>query len=277
MDSKKIFETDYLDIAYDGKNKKYGGYELRKKYSVRMLMGGIIAILFVGSIFAATLIRPKEVAVVEELPDLDKTLANIEPPPLKKDAPPPPPPKSPPPPVKPTVKFTPPVIKKNEEVRKEDKVDKEEIKKENIDFGAVKRDGDASANAVSRNDFEGPGGDGKDEIAKVEPPADDNKLYTSVSKKAAFKGDMASYLRSNLKYPPQAMETGLEGTVVVQFEVDKSGRVINPKVLNDPGGGLGKEAIRVINSTNGKWEPAEQNGKQVRSLFSQRVQFKLNK
>ena len=36
MDINKILNSDYLDIIFDGRNKKYGGYELRKNYAKRV-------------------------------------------------------------------------------------------------------------------------------------------------------------------------------------------------------------------------------------------------
>mgnify|MGYP000607038746 CR=1 FL=1 len=35
MDINKILNSDYIDIIFDGRNKLYGSYELRKQYPVR--------------------------------------------------------------------------------------------------------------------------------------------------------------------------------------------------------------------------------------------------
>ena len=38
MDVNKIISADILDIIFDGRNKDYGAYELRKTYSKRLTM-----------------------------------------------------------------------------------------------------------------------------------------------------------------------------------------------------------------------------------------------
>jgi len=55
MDSNKILNADILDIIFEGKNKEYGAYELRKTYNKRLLKAilgtvAIILLLFVGYI-----------------------------------------------------------------------------------------------------------------------------------------------------------------------------------------------------------------------------------
>ncbi|HZH88721.1 MAG TPA: energy transducer TonB, partial [Chitinophagaceae bacterium] len=150
MDINKILKSDYLDILYDGKNKKYGGYLLRKKYNQRAVMSAIIAGALACLIILISLYEPKEEVV--EMDDFkidDVTLA--APPPLDPEAPPPPPPPTaPPPPVKPTVKFTPPVVAPNEEVREEDLPDQPDPS-DNVEQGKITLEGVASPDAISPN------------------------------------------------------------------------------------------------------------------------------
>lgn len=54
------------------------------------------------------------------------------------------------------------------------------------------------------------------------------------------------FIAANLKYPAAAMEGDIEGTVFIVFQVGRDGRVINPKVMRDIGGGCGEEALRVV-------------------------------
>lgn len=87
MDINKILNSDYLDILFEGRNKSYGGYELRKNYPKRvaksmMVLAGI-ALVTVGYGFISKL-KPKEkakVAIIKEV-----TLA--EPPPIDPKKPP---------------------------------------------------------------------------------------------------------------------------------------------------------------------------------------------
>ena len=121
MDISKILKSDYLDILFEGRNKTYGGYELRKKYPERVrnaliMLFGIILLLIAYPIIAGIMSKTDKKPVISI-----KEVTLAEPPPIDKTKPPPPPPPpAPPPPVKPTVKFTPPVIKKDEEVKEEE-------------------------------------------------------------------------------------------------------------------------------------------------------------
>lgn len=83
------------------------------------------------------------------------------------------------------------------------------------------------------------------------------------------------YLNKNFRYPEDAISNEIQGTVVVQFIVDKEGDVSDVETVSGPDqGGLREEAIRVIRQS-GKWIPAIQNGRKVKSYKKQPVIFKL--
>jgi protein TonB len=82
------------------------------------------------------------------------------------------------------------------------------------------------------------------------------------------------FLAENIKYPQQASENGIQGTVYVSFVVDSKGNVTDVKVLRGIGGGCDEEAIRVVRSMP-QWHPGKQNGKQVRVLFNMPIYFRL--
>lgn len=99
--------------------------------------------------------------------------------------------------------------------------------------------------------------------------AGDKELEKKRSDKA-----LLSFLYANIKYPSLAKETGTEGMVFVSFVVDKYGKVTNPKVLRDPGAGLGEEAIRVVNMMP-TWTPGRQRGRAVNVVYNLPVKYKL--
>ncbi len=113
----------------------------------------------------------------------------------------------------------------------------------------------------------------------VPTPAEgpDSKVFTKVDKPAEFPGGAEGwrdYIMQNLKYPKKAIKKNIQGVVRVQFLVDKSGNISEVKAINDPGGGLAEEAVRII--TNGpQWRPAEQNGKKVIYRHIQAITFRL--
>ncbi len=82
------------------------------------------------------------------------------------------------------------------------------------------------------------------------------------------------YLKKNLRYPDEAVNNEIQGTVIVQFIVDKEGNVSDVKAISGPQGGLREEAVRVIKKS-GKWTPAVQNGRKVKSYKKQPIVFKL--
>lgn len=84
-----------------------------------------------------------------------------------------------------------------------------------------------------------------------------------------------SYLASNLAYPSQARQMGVEGTVIVVFLINSDGSVSNVEILKGIGAGCDEEALRVVqNSPN--WAPAQQKGQVVNSRMRLPVRFKLS-
>ena len=123
MEVNKILSADILDIIFEGRNKEYGAYELRKSYNKRLATAliataSILLLLFLGYILSNTLGNKQAQAMVVEdvqLEDLKQEEKKNEPPP------PPPPPKPPEPPKVEMAKFTPPKIVKDEEVKEDEK------------------------------------------------------------------------------------------------------------------------------------------------------------
>jgi hypothetical protein len=107
----------------------------------------------------------------------------------------------------------------------------------------------------------------------------DNRVYEflEISEQPTFPGGveaMNAFIAKNMKYPEVAMDNGIEGNVAVQFVVDKDGSIINIKVVKDPGGGLGREAERVIKSMP-KWKPGKQRETAVRVKLVIPIRFRL--
>ncbi len=251
-----IFTNQWLDIVFEGKNKAYGAYELRKsntKTTVRALIIG--AVLF-SVLVAAPLIMSLLPDSSGDDDSLDTKIVTMKLPPKKeepkKDLPPPPPP----PPKVDQVKFVKPVVAKAEEVTEEiPKIT--EIKDKKLGNETIKGDPDAELTVE-------PVGNGP--AAVVE---EDNSIYNTagIEVKPDFPGGMEKFYKfvgNNYQTPE---EDGLKGKVYVTFVVEKDGSLTDIKVLRDIGYGTGKEAIRVLNKCP-RWTPGEQNGKKVRVLYS---------
>ena len=81
---------------------------------------------------------------------------------------------------------------------------------------------------------------------------------------------LIAYVKENVKYPPEAKESGIEGRVFVQFVVEADGYVTDVKVVRGIGAGTAEEAISVVESFNEDgpaWSPGVLEGQEVAVLF----------
>ena len=253
-----ILKNQWLDIVFEGRNKAYGAYVLRKTNRKTTIKALILGAVFFSLAVAAPLIINMIPKGEEQDIDRDIKLTTIKLPPKqekpKLNVPPPPPP----PPKVDQVKFVKPVVAKAEDVTEEPpKI--VELKEKKLGAETIKGDPDAILTVE-------PVGTGKAAIVEA---ADDNQIYNTagIEVKPDFPGGIEKFYKfvgSNYQTPE---EEGLKGKVYVTFVVEKDGSLTDIKVIRDIGYGTGKEAIRVLKKCP-KWTPGEQNGKKVRVLYS---------
>ena len=272
MEKEKILKSDVLDIIFDGRNKEYGAYQLRKSYNRRItiaLIGtvAICVITILSSVIAsATKKNDKSEIFVQDM-ELQEVKQEE-----KKPEPPPPPPPAPEPPKVEITKFTPPKIVKDEEVKEEDEI-KEVEKLEDTKIGVINQEG------IKDDGFVAPPveskGTGVVEAPKVEEDYD--RVFTVVQIAAEFPGGLAAwqkYLERNLNRDLPVDNGAPPGkyTVTVSFIVDKTGVISDVKAENNPGYGTADEAVRVIRK-GPNWKPAVQNGRNVIYRHKQNITF----
>lgn len=86
---------------------------------------------------------------------------------------------------------------------------------------------------------------------------------------------LVKFLGENIKYPRSAEKKGIQGTVVLQFIVEKSGTISNVRVLKSVNKALDNEAIRVVKQIK-KFVPGyNEDHAPVRVLYTLPVNFKL--
>jgi protein TonB len=274
MEANKILSADVLDIIFEGRNKDYGAYELRKTYNKRMItslviVAAVLLLLFLGY-FVSKMLEDKEDTKTVQVQDVQ--LEEIKQEEKKEEPPPPPPPKPPDPPKVEMAKFTPPKIVKDEEV-KEDEKPPEVEKLEETKIGTMNQEGQKDEGIVAP-----PVEDAGKGVVEA-PKKDDedwDKTFTKVEIESEYPGGAAAwqrYLNRNLRYPQEAIDNEVQGAVVVQFIVDKEGNVSDVEAISGPQE-LRAEAVRVIKKS-GKWTPAVQNGRQVKSYKKQPIVFRL--
>jgi protein TonB len=273
MEANKILSADILDIIFDGKNKDYGAYELRKTYNRRItralvITGSVALLALLASVLSSTLSDKGDSKVkMNEMTIQDiKQEEKKEPPP----PPPPPPPKQEPPKVE-MKQFTPPVIKKDEEVEKPPPP-QEELKEAKIDVVNVEGVKDQGIVAPVEID------QGK-QIVEVKKEEDENKIFDKVEIEASFPGGDSKwrqYLERNANGQVATDNGAPEGTytTLVQFVVDKEGNISDVRSLTNHGYGMEEEAMRVIKK-GPKWTPAVQNGRQVKAYRKQPITFRV--
>ncbi len=266
-----LFKKEWLDVVFASKNKNYGAYELRKTNSSTTTRALIIAsVAYIVFFFA-----PRIYALVANMaPEEQQLVATevvvVEPPPID-EATPPPVNVEPPPPKNDQVKFPPPEVKPDNQVRDEEPPKLEELKRADPGQKTIAGDPDADIQIAAPVVGEGP---------KQAAVVEDNKVYDYISLEVMpeYPGGINAfrdYINKAVRYPPLAMENGTQGTVHVEFTVEKDGSITNVTVARKVGSGLDDEAIRVVRASK-KWTPGVQNGKEVRVRYNVPVNFKLN-
>ena len=274
MSKVDLISNAWCDLVFEGRNQAYGAYRLRKGTAKRNILSIIIVLIAAVVIFSAIAIKNviqanQKVAITTEV-ELSKietkkqakvekkTPVKIEQPkPVEK--------------VKSSIKFTAPVIKKDEDVKPEEEMkNQDELQKTKTTIGAF--------NVVGNEDIGGEVLKAKEEIAQPEPPKEEEtKVFDVVEENPSFpggQGALMQWLRDNIKYPVIAAENGIEGRVIVQFVVSKTGSISGVTVVRGVDPSLDKEAVRVV-SAMPNWTPGKQNGTTVNVRYTLPVTFKL--
>ncbi|HEX7585545.1 MAG TPA: TonB family protein, partial [Prolixibacteraceae bacterium] len=105
----------------------------------------------------------------------------------------------------------------------------------------------------------------------------EGSVYTIVEEMPSFPGGVEAlnaFINGNLKYPPIALENGIQGRVFVSFVVGKDGEIKNVKVSRGVDVSIDKEAMRIVKSMP-NWYPGKQNGEMVEVAYEIPVSFEL--
>lgn len=111
----------------------------------------------------------------------------------------------------------------------------------------------------------------------IETDRINNDTFPTVEKKPEFPGgidSMRQFIHSNLIYPKDALEMGVEGLVILQFVVTKKGEIENLKITRSTFPSLDEEAIRIVRLMP-KWYPGKQDGKDVNVYCTMPISFKI--
>lgn len=271
-----LISRDWTEMVFEGRNKEYGAYRLRKNAGKRNLYslitifiaalaiwGGISLVKFVESrtktvaqtsvAELSALNQPKKKAEVKQ-----QQKVKLEQPEKVVER------------VKSSVKFTAPVIKKDDEVKPEDELKtQDELMNTKTAIGALDVKGNDDANGEVLKI--------KEAVAQPEPKPEVEKVFDVVEQMPSFPGGpsaLMEWLSNNVKYPVVAQENGVQGRVVVSFVVERDGSITDVKVVRGVDPSLDKEASRVVRAMP-RWIPGKQNGSAVRVKYNVPVAFRL--
>jgi protein TonB len=119
----------------------------------------------------------------------------------------------------------------------------------------------------------------KEMVIAEEKPVEEEKVYNIavIEQQPMFPGGqeaMYKWLSEHINYPAAASEEGVQGRVVVEFIITKTGAVENVHVVRGRHPALDKEAVRVVKAMP-KWTPGRNNGQAVKVTYTLPVSFKL--
>lgn len=279
-----LSSKEWTDIIFDGKNKEFGAYQLRRNSDKRhnravlATLIGLIVIL-VGAYFLGMYndFRAKQheaelqaqleqqlAQMAEEVPEEEapeEEIQAVEAPEQEQALPEE---------ILNTIKDTEIQIAADNEVT-EDITSKDDVAESTAAAGATTFDQGTDNLEVVRTH--------KDEIIVEEkkPEPKKEEIFTAVEQMPQFPGgeaELMKYVANHIKYPTMAAENNIQGRVVVKFVVKKDGSVGEVQVLRGKDPDLDKEAVRVVR-TLPKFIPGKMNGQAVSVWFSLPINFKL--
>jgi len=246
------------EVIFAGRNQAYGAFYLRKKYNKHMIIAFLITFALVGAISIPMLINSQNpVPVLKEVvfnplpPEkIDKNLFTPPPPPeklkvseaLMKQA-----------------VFGPPIVV--EKVKEHTEV--------NLLLTTI-----PPVNPIQNPTTEYIDTSSGPEIIDIDKP------FIKVEVEATFKGgtlnDFRKWVAKKLIFPENASQMDISGKVTIQFVVNTKGKIEDIKIIKGVDPLLDQEAARVIASSP-RWEPAKQQGVDVKQLFVIPIAFQLKK
>ena len=277
-----LSSREWCDLVFEGKNKDFGAYVIRTESTKRhnkavlwSIIGTIIfGLLAFGYVKASQYIEERRIAEwgeqIDVIVDMSQEAEDPEPeqerleqekPEVLQD-------------VLNSIKVTELQIVEDNEVNREDEIlSQDEIEQTNRAFGQTNVDNGQD----DRTQFQTAVEEVVVEKKEEKPKEVKEEIHTLVEQMPQFPGGDAAlmkYLSSHINYPPMAAENNVHGKVILQFVVEKDGRVGEVKIARSVDKDLDKEAIRVVKSLP-KFTPGRQNGYPVRVWYTLPVNFKL--
>jgi protein TonB len=267
MSKLSIFETKWIDLVFENRNKEYGAYQLRQENPRTTMKALLITTTFLAVVVAIpkfsktnaapvtpeiTLLEAKRVTEViyakkTEQPKKPKTTTVAA---AKKSNP------------KRQDQLVNPVVTETQKAQPDIAI--------NATITNTPNNAGENPGAPQGNPNGNSGGGGPDTTGTgpevIQPgPFGPGELDVNPSFPGGINAFL-SYVGKNFRTPEVELDRTMK--VFVSFVVEKDGSLTDIKVIKDPGYGLGAEAIRVLKSLKTKWQPGKKNGKAVRAYYN---------
>lgn len=276
-----LSSREWCDLVFEGKNKDFGAYVLRtgstarhNKAMIYTLLGALLLVIgTIATVKVQEFIAERQIADAAEQEEVIVEMNNEEPEEPEQQKLEQPKPEVLPEEVLNTVKVTELRIVEDDKVKKEDEIKtQDELKETETAFGQKDNDKGTEDRNVTRTLKE-------EVVVEKKTPVEEKKeeIFKSVEQMPTFPGGdpaLMKYLSSHINYPAMAQENGVQGRVVVQFVVTKTGKVGEVKVVRSVDKDLDREAVRVCKSLP-NFVPGRQNGQPVNVWYTLPVTFKL--
>ena len=273
----KTVYADLDEMVFEGREKDYGAYEMRKRYNRLLERSALIAFILFVFVTGWPKVLPwifpgGDEEVTETLIVTPVQLSDLPPPPSLEEEPPPPPPEIKiPPPVRAKIEFKVPKPTPDEEVDEEETIkEMEELEETEADLGLEDVEGDADA-GYDWGDIDG-AGDIEEVVVEEVKEIGPNEFVLLEKEPAPVNMDEIKKL---VGYPAMAKEAEIEGKVILRVQVNKSGQYSKHIVIKDPHPILTKavtDKIKMLNFT-----PGIQAGKPIKVWVTIPFDFKLLK
>lgn len=258
MDNEPTSKINIDELIFADKNKEYGAYKLRKAYkqylSIAMWIAIFIVLLVTTGPMIYSMINPDEESLTKKR---KVVITELAPPPSigeKKEEVP----VEAPPPLKSTIKFTPPVIKPDEQVQDEF-VTVDELK--DVDPGLSTEEGNPEGVDYSLIEVE-------EKVVEEEAPT----YFVAVEEMPEPIGGIKA-IQEKITYPEIAKRAGVEGKVYILAFVNENGDVTKTQLIKGIGAGCDEAARDAVMKT--KFKPGKQRGTPVKVQVSIPIVFKL--
>ncbi|MEO7975667.1 energy transducer TonB [Flavobacterium sp.] len=270
MSKLSLYETKWTDLVFENKNKEYGAYQLRQESSKTSFSALFLALLLIATLASVFMLISKfqNPVIIATIPTvLDEVIRPVDlnqiVPPETEEAVTPPQEAAVAAPI--SSQLVNPTIVSTEQAY-------QEIAPNTDNRPVVDNTSEGTRTIVNALPSTGGGG------GEVAPSTRTNEpvLINELDKLPEFPGGMSkfyTYVGNNFNRPELDADRTMR--VYVSFVIEKDGSMTDIIVKQDPGYGLGKEAIRVLKSLKTKWTPGMINSKPVRTAYNLPITIKV--